>query len=466
VSIRLVAINVADTATLTASASQNLLLRSQEFDNATWTGAATHTPNTDVAPDGTTTADTITDSSAVATQGKTQAVTIPNDSADYYLSVYVKIGTAGGLPYLRISLALSGGTAVSASVVVETQTGTVLFLAGTFGFDMSVAGWVRVWLRVFNNTTGNVTATVDINPAWSATGAPTVQAVSQTRSIVVWGAMLRKTADGEDNAAGYVPTTTVAASGGGFAATLPVGNLQLEGRARVARTTDSWGTKYILGDFADANEISAVVLYDHNLSAGCTIRIQLFSGVGQTGSTLYDNAGWTPFITPSWSGFGPGGNAPSARYSALWITPVTGVRSFRLMIYEGITTKPAYTQIKRLLMGSYFEPAANAALGLSLSWNDSSVQRRTQGGSIRTESRSLYRSLVGQLDQLTEAERYKFFDALHSCGTRKEVFVSVFPSLTDLQGRDFSMLGKFTRLPPVNVVQATTYSSGFEIEEV
>ena len=74
-----------------------------------------------------------------------------------------------------------------------------------------------------------------------------------------------------------------------FVATLPVGNLQVEGRGRVSRTTNATGNKTILGDFTGVSIISALVLYNHNLTSQATWRLELYSAAGQTGTKVYDS---------------------------------------------------------------------------------------------------------------------------------------------------------------------------------
>lgn len=469
--LRIIANNIGDAATLTSSSTQNLLLRSQEFDNASWGGTATHTANSTAAPDGTMTADTITDGSAVVTQSKTQTVTIPNDSEAYTFVVMTpNTGFGAPVPWLCIKLSLTGGgTPVSGGYLLNTQFGTSQTLGpgvggvDTLGDGSSATPWYALYVTVTNNGTGNTSAVLEISPAFSASasGTPYVADVTQTGSKAVWGASLTKSAA----RTGYVPTTSAAATGGNFSTTLPVTNLQLEGKSRVARTTDAYGDKIINGNLSASDTLSAMVLYNHNISRAAKIRLQLYSAANQGGSVLYDSGLVSPILSISWVGWGAGASSPAA-FLPLWFAAVAAVLSFRLTITEDPTTAPSYVQIKRLLLGRYFEPAVNVALGLSLAWNDSSVQRRTQGGSIRTETRALYRSLSGVLDCLTETERYQFLDAVRAAGLRKEVFVSAFPAVGGIKERDFSMLGKFTRLPPIDVVQATTYSSGFEIEEV
>lgn len=465
--IRLVAVNVADSATLSSSSTQNLLLRSQEFDNASWGGTATHTANNGAAPDGTTTADTITDGSAAATQSKTQTVTIPNDSQAYTFSVMYKVTDFGvPVPWLAITLTLTGGgTPVTRGHVVNPASGgsaSIGILAGGVVSPVSL-GWAQVYVTATNNSTGNTSAVLEISPAYSASasGTPYIADVTQTGGKLIWGASLTKSTE----VLGYVPTTSAAATGGDFAATLPASNLQLEGKSRVARTIDRYGDKIINGNLAAAESISAMVLYSHNLSGSARVRLQLFSAANQAGTQLYDSGYLSPTLSIPWTGWGS--SAPAfVPFLPLWFTSVASVLSFRLTIREAVDATTTYVQIKRLVLGRYFEPGVNVALGLALAWNDSSLQRRTQGGSIRTEGRALYRSLAGAFDTLTETDRYQWLDALRAAGLRNEVFVSAFPAVGGIKERDFSMLGKFTRLPPLEVVQATTYAGGFEIEEV
>lgn len=87
----------------TAKAEENLLTYSQEFDNAAWTKtSATVTANSDTAPDGTSTADTIAASGANGTA--LQSFTAV--AGDYTFSVYLKRKTGTG----NIQIAADNGT--------------------------------------------------------------------------------------------------------------------------------------------------------------------------------------------------------------------------------------------------------------------------------------------------------------------------------------------------------------------
>lgn len=244
-----------------------------------------------------------------------------------------------------------------------------------------------------------------------------------------------------------------------FAAGLPVANLQVEGRGKVARTSNATGTKTVLGNLAAAASINAIVLYRHNLTASATWRLYLYSGANQTGTTLYDSTAVTP--APAASVF----TGWSYAFSVLYFTTAASVLSFKLELADA--TNPAgYLEAKRLVLGQYFEPAVNADYGLQLYWDDLSEQRRTLGGSVRTDARALYRVMAGSLSALTEAERASFMDAVRVAGKQREIFVAGFPGVTGAQERDYSLLGKFTRAPMMAHHQVSRHRADFAIEEV
>lgn len=257
-----------------------------------------------------------------------------------------------------------------------------------------------------------------------------------------------------------------------FVASLPVTNLQLEGRAKVARTTNATGTKTIDGDLAGAAPVAACVLYGHNLTSQATWRLRLWDGAGQTGTVVYDSTTVTAMPALGWGGF-PWGGVPwgasvftgwGSAYSVLWF-PAVGALSFRLDITDA--ANPAgYLQAKRLLLGPYFEPAVNVNYGLKLYWDEQSVQRRTQASSLRTDPGPRYRVLSGNLAQLTEVERATALEVLRQIGLRIETFISVHPGAGGSLERDYSMLGKFTRMPDFAHGAPSSHQAPIQFEEV
>lgn len=177
------------------STKQNLLLWSEDFDNAVWskTGTGTSTAASAYAPDGEATAflldDTDTD---VSEYNLAQSVTIADDTVERMFSVYLKEGTAA---QTDIAIYNTGGTTVSSTSRVTWSTHTVS--AGTIE-DVG-DGWYRVFIPVTNNGTGNTSCSCIIHPA--------TEAISTTGTVYAWGAQLEKGSD--TTSGGYVKTESV-----------------------------------------------------------------------------------------------------------------------------------------------------------------------------------------------------------------------------------------------------------------
>jgi hypothetical protein len=167
----------------------NLLLRSEEFDNASWTkqSSVSVSANAVTAPNGTLTADTVTaDSGLGVFQNITSVIGL-----NYVNSVYVKAGTA-------TSLLLRDDTGAGRHIQFNPSTGQITATAGTLvGFGSQAVGndWFRVWMIYAADST---TARGIIRPGSSGSA----------QTFTVWGAQLET----GTTATAYIPTTTAAVS--------------------------------------------------------------------------------------------------------------------------------------------------------------------------------------------------------------------------------------------------------------
>ena len=175
---------------LIEGASTNLLLRSEEFDNAAWVigNSGSVTANTDSSPDGNTTADTLTDSDAAQFTDISQTVTITADTNTKTFFIYIKQTTSASVfPGLRVVMG-----SVNKQVIVNTDTGVVTgrvgFVPDSFSSEL-INGYWRVKINQANASSAS--ATCGVFPAFSSDGS-TLGAASLTGSTITWGAQLEE----------------------------------------------------------------------------------------------------------------------------------------------------------------------------------------------------------------------------------------------------------------------------------
>ncbi len=175
------------------TATTNLLLRSEEFDNASWlrNGSPVITANATSSPAGSITADLVAPNANFA--GVLQFAS-HTASTIYTASVYVK---DGGDTNKSITLGIGGGAfggGADRTVAYNISTGALSSIAAVFTSTSVVSvgdGWRRVSLTY--------TATATVSAAF------TIYGTNASNSFYLWGAQLEQSPTvGE-----YIPTTSV-----------------------------------------------------------------------------------------------------------------------------------------------------------------------------------------------------------------------------------------------------------------
>lgn len=189
---------------LIEGASTNLLTYSEDFSNAAWAKSfITVTTNSDIAPDGTLTADDLADLDAANTSFVSQTtLSITNDSLTKTASCFFKAGTSANF---QIEFRLSGGTAVTS--ILYLQTSDMTSSGGSndgFAIKALANGWYRVSINALNNNSGNTIGRLLIRPATLAAGLD----VSLTGSVKAWGAQIEEL----PFASSHISTTTASAT--------------------------------------------------------------------------------------------------------------------------------------------------------------------------------------------------------------------------------------------------------------
>ena len=189
----------------------NLLLRSEELDNASWTKSnATVVPNVVIAPDGITTVEKLVEDTTSNVHFTSQTVVKAASQITYTVSFYVR---AAERRWVRAYL-YSASTANRIDVTINLSTGAVEYVTnnGTWTLGSCVVttlanDWYRVAITGLSDTDTSVRLLVA--PSTGPTAGGSIYLGDGVSGVYVWGAQL----EAASTAGPYVRTTTASATG-------------------------------------------------------------------------------------------------------------------------------------------------------------------------------------------------------------------------------------------------------------
>jgi hypothetical protein len=191
---------------LLEAAATNTFFHSADFSNAIWGNEGTPivATNVAVAPDGTTSADSIEDDSVLSpNEGKRQGQAISTSVLPWAFSVYVK--KAIGTPVVGVRIALTGGVTDDTQVAFDPETGRGILNTGK-GFVVSEDGDYWRVTALADNDGGNSTAFGYCYPAWRNDLASGGNDITATGTNIFWGATMEQA----ETPSSYIPTSGVA----------------------------------------------------------------------------------------------------------------------------------------------------------------------------------------------------------------------------------------------------------------
>lgn len=223
-------------------------------------------------------------------------------------------------------------------------------------------------------------------------------------------------------------------------------------------------------DFAQDQVVGGVALPFCNLSKTATVTVQLYTAAGSLISTTTSNPA-APFqqLTQAQWGALPNGVTSYAygggAHARCWITP-TSCRRVRVAVSDASNSQ-GYLELSRLVVGDYWSPTYNTEFGLTVQYEDSSVQQRTEAGSLMTSTGTLAKTLRLNLTYMTATDRNRLLEIVRGVGTKYPVFVSTFPLDTDMEREGlYQVYAKFRTNPTINHPVFSIYSTTLELEEV
>jgi len=200
---------ITDRGMLIEEARTNLLLRSQEFDNASWVKTrCTVTADAAVAPDGTTTADAfVEDATAGSNHRVVQAMSKAASAITYTQSCYLKASAR------NFAVLYSEGAAGTARTYFNIANGTISTAAAVTGTWTSPSATITAlangWYRCTQTWTTDTGTYADQYIFGSADGSTlNYNGVNGQVGFYMWGAQTEVGAF----ATSYIPTTTASAT--------------------------------------------------------------------------------------------------------------------------------------------------------------------------------------------------------------------------------------------------------------
>ncbi|MFA5922320.1 MAG: LamG-like jellyroll fold domain-containing protein [Methylococcaceae bacterium] len=238
----------------------NVILRSEEFDSASWSKTRSSvTTNATVAPDGLTTADKLVEDTSTNSHFCSQLKSVA-DNTNITVSIYAKAAERNILP-----LVTSGKDSVFRTSYFNLQTGSVSSQAS--GHICSIEsvgnGWYRCIITV-NSGTG--ASNFGIYPSMAIVSGSTSYAGDGTSGLYIWGSQ----EEVGDFVSSYIPTTTAAVTRAVDLLSYPTTNINaVSGTIKLEFTPEHTpiGTISLFGSYVDANNYTAILHDSTNLIA-------------------------------------------------------------------------------------------------------------------------------------------------------------------------------------------------------
>ncbi len=270
----------------------------------------------------------------------------------------------------------------------------------------------------------------------------------------------------------YIPEYTITSDVSAESA-YPLTNMQNQ-NANELTVLDMTSDTTVEWTFSSATERAAncFAFHNHNLASDATIRLRLFSGEGQTGTTVYDSTATDvphaiPFgssiagIDPAGGYFEDEGNMKT--HFSLWFDTVT-FKSAQIDIGCPSPTNDTLS-VDKLWLGWAYAPTHGPRRDFGSELIDMSEHFRKPGGGMDTVEREAYRTLLLEFPLVVNAERHTLRNILDRAKKGGDLLIT--PDPNDAQSLFFEGTSIYRRTSDTGFIQ-TAYninSFGLALEE-
>lgn len=211
---------------------------------------------------------------------------------------------------------------------------------------------------------------------------------------------------------------------------LPVSYTQESGRTKIWRSEDT-APQVVNGTLPSPNFLSAMVVYNHNLTTAGIIRIEyllqgavVFDSGDIIASSLIPLGVWRAGVDP-W-GAQDLTEFPNTHY-VIWTEP-TLATDYRITIKDP-DNPDGYVQVSRIIAGLSYSPEMNASYGVNLEWEEFAEHRRTEGNSLRTIGEGTARVLTFDLAYLEREGLGELSRELLKAGKKQDIYINLYPEM-------------------------------------
>lgn len=249
-------------------------------------------------------------------------------------------------------------------------------------------------------------------------------------------------------------------------------NLLTNNKNEVYRSAAGVMSVTLTATFFSPEIVGCIALPYCNFSSTATMRVRLYSDAGCTALLLDSGtvqcsqgagskvAGLTAAQSASAYSYAGGTSA------VVWTTKTSGVYGIKIDLVDTGNLQ-GYLEAARLVLGDYFSPMYNAEYGPTLSYEDTTVNTRTDAGNLLSDIGTRNKKLSMVLSFLQPADRSALCDLVKYVGKSIPVFLSLFPQNTDAKlESNHTIFGKFTNVSVMAASQYQIYSAPIELEGI